>query len=98
MSVVVHTRVGAGSLPTPDDSLVSTSDDNVSDGRAFAGHDDNGDLGGGGIKRTVTIGTGRAGAGRQRQGRRRRDRHRAGQPMNQEPNMSDSTDEQHGEH
>jgi len=55
MSLIVHTSAGAGSLPQPDVPFVSTSDETLRDG-AFAGHDDNGDLGGAGIKRTVTIG------------------------------------------
>jgi phage shock protein PspC (stress-responsive transcriptional regulator) len=56
MSVIVHTTAGAGSLPRPDVPFVSTTDENLGNGGAFAGHDDNGDLGGAGIKRTVTIG------------------------------------------
>jgi phage shock protein PspC (stress-responsive transcriptional regulator) len=56
MSLIVHTSAGAGSLPEPNAPFVSTSDENLRDGGAFAGHDHNGDLGGAGIKRTVTIG------------------------------------------
>ena len=61
MTVRVHTATSAGSLPAPVGSEIAISDEDRGDGGAFSGKDDNGDLGGLGISRTVTVGTGAPG-------------------------------------
>jgi phage shock protein PspC (stress-responsive transcriptional regulator) len=58
LTVVVHTTVSVGSLPAPfGDNLTISGETQGNDG-AFNGRDPNGDLGGVGVKRTVTAGTG----------------------------------------
>ncbi len=58
LTVVVHTTASVGSLPTPFGDNMTISGDSSSNDGAFNGRDPNGDLGGVGVKRTVTVGTG----------------------------------------
>jgi phage shock protein PspC (stress-responsive transcriptional regulator) len=58
LTVVVHTTASVGSLPAPFGDAISITDETRDNDGAFNGRDPDGDLGGVGIKRTVTVGTG----------------------------------------
>jgi len=57
VTVQIKTSSTIGSLPTPNGPQITTTHTDVGDG-AFSGRDDNGDLGGVSIERTVTVGAG----------------------------------------
>ncbi len=58
LTVVVHTKASAGSLPAPFGDNITVTNETQDNGGTFNGRDAGGDLGGLGIGRTVTVGTG----------------------------------------